>query len=41
MTRHESSIRHRYNSALYSRQDADDEGTDGLHDERTQRTGVK
>ena len=40
MTRHEPSIRHRYGSTLNSRRDADDEGTNGLHDEHPQRTGV-
>ena len=33
-TGHEPTIYHRYGSASHSRQDVDDEGTDGLYEER-------
>ena len=34
MTGHEPFICHRYGSTSHSRRDANDEGTDGIYDER-------
>ena len=36
VTSYQSSIRRRYGTTTYGRRDADDEGEDGLHDERPQ-----
>ena len=40
-TRHQPSIHRRYGTIAYGCRDADDEGKNGLHDERPQRAGVK
>ena len=39
--RHQLSIHRRYRTTTYGYRDADDEGEDGLHDERPQGAGVK
>ena len=35
------SVRHRYGSTSHGHRDTDDEGTDGLYDERPQKTSVQ